>query len=170
MDKPSVYLDTTIISAYWYEGADVSSLARRLKTREWWEEESGHFSVWIAVVTVDELRAGRFPRQADCLTMVRRLRVLPTTRLVRDIAAELFDKGVIPRSKQGDAFQMAASAAHEIDYLLSWNYAHLANPIAQAQLEQICRARGLRVPLLVSPEQIPQVRFGQTIRRLKRHD
>lgn len=60
---------------------------------------------------------------------------------------------------------MHLSAAHGIDYLLTWNYAHLANPIAQGSLERICRSLRLRAPLLVSPESIPQVRFGQTIRR-----
>jgi hypothetical protein len=33
---------------------------------------------------------------------------------------------------------MAVCAAHGIDYLLSWNYAHLVNPVAQRQLESIC--------------------------------
>jgi hypothetical protein len=61
--------------------------------------------------------------------------------------------------------EMAVSAAHEVDYLLTWNYAHLANPIAQKRLEAICGELHLRAPFLVSPESIPQVRFGQTIRR-----
>ena len=52
-------------------------------------------------------------------------------------------------------FQLAISAAHEVDYLLTWNYAHLANPVAQQHLHEICERRGLRVPLLVSPETIP---------------
>ena len=30
MEKPSVYLDTNIFSAYWYDGAGVSALTRRL--------------------------------------------------------------------------------------------------------------------------------------------
>ena len=34
MLKPGVYLDTNIISAYWYEGSDVMSLARRIHTRD----------------------------------------------------------------------------------------------------------------------------------------
>ncbi len=37
MKKPTVYLDTSIISAFWYEGPDVAMLARRLHTREWWD-------------------------------------------------------------------------------------------------------------------------------------
>jgi hypothetical protein len=69
------------------------------------------------------------------------------------------------RVAAGDALQMAVSTAHEVDYLLTWNYAHLANPIAQARLEAICGSLDLRAPLLVSPETIPQARFGQDIRR-----
>ena len=33
-------------------------------------------------------------------------------------------------------FQLAISAAHEVDYLLTWNYAHLANPVAQQHLHE----------------------------------
>jgi hypothetical protein len=69
MKKPSVYLDTTIISAYWYEGSDVPWFARRRKTRDWWEAESEQFSLWVSATTVNELRAGRLRRQADCLRM-----------------------------------------------------------------------------------------------------
>ena len=55
--------------------------------------------------------------------------------------------------------------ARSIDYLLTWNYAHLANPIVQERLVAFCRLRRLRAPLLVSPESILSVRLGQTIRR-----
>ena len=62
--------------------------------------------------------------------------------------------------------QMAVSAGHEVDYLLTWNYAHLANPVTQERLGAVCRQPGFSVgPWLVSPETIPQVRFGQDIHR-----
>jgi hypothetical protein len=52
-----------------------------------------------------------------------------------------------------------------MDFLLIWNYAHMANPIVQANFEKLCGDLGLVAPLMVSPESIPQVRFGQSIRR-----
>jgi hypothetical protein len=33
--KPSLYLDTTVISSFWYKGNDVLALARRILTRDW---------------------------------------------------------------------------------------------------------------------------------------
>src|SRR5687767_12358788 len=58
MKKPSVYLDTNIISAYWYSGSDVAALARRASTRAWWEQERENFSVWGSAASEDELAAG----------------------------------------------------------------------------------------------------------------
>ena len=59
MKKPTVYLDTTIISAEWYDGADVIGLARRLRTRDWWETARPSFSTGISNVTEAELRIER---------------------------------------------------------------------------------------------------------------
>ena len=134
MTKPSVYLDTNIISSFWYRGADVAGLARRLTTREWWQNEREHFSVWVSAASEDELAAGKFRRQADCLRFVRRLPYLNISGATRRFAGELADRGVVPAEKPGDALQMAVCAVHRIDYLLSWNYAHLVNPIAQVHL------------------------------------
>src|SRR5260370_41561419 len=97
--------------------------------------------------------------------MARALPRLRMTREARRVLDELLKSRLIPETKPGDALQMAVSAAHEVDYLITWNYAHLANPIAQERLEAICRGRHLRAPLLVSPESIPPVRFAQPIRR-----
>jgi hypothetical protein len=81
MKKPTVYLDTSIISAFWYEGADVAMLARRLHTREWWDLERDNFDIWTSAFADAELRAGAFPGNAsanawfdDCATF--RLRQL----------------------------------------------------------------------------------------------
>jgi len=163
--KPIVYLDTNIISAYWYGGRDTSGLARREKTREWWQDEREFFSVWASTASEDELAAGKFARQTECLRFVRKLRYLSIDQETRQIAAKLVELGVVPGEKPGDALQMSVCVAHGIDYLLSWNYAHLVNPVAQQHLEEVCRNLSRRAPLLVSPESIPKVQLGQVIRR-----
>ena len=165
MHTPTVYLDTNIFSAYWYEGSEVAGVARRFHTREWWDLEREHVSLQVSVTTINELEAGVFPRQTDCLKMARALPLLAMTRSAKRVLDALLKSRLIPETKPGDALQMAVSTAHEVDYLLTWNYAHLANPISQERLEAICHAFDLRAPLLVSPESIPQVRFGQTVRR-----
>ena len=123
---------------------------------KWWETEQSKFALWVSSVTEDELREGHYPRQTEALAMARRLHFLPMLGEVRDFAENLLRRHVVPESKPRDALQMAISAAHGMDYLLTWNYAHLANPIAQRQLEMVCRRAGLQAPLLVSPRKRSQ--------------
>lgn len=165
MKKPSVYLDTSVLSAYWYEGANVAMLSRRLHTREWWELERPGFRSWASAFVEAELQAGSFRRQADCLKLARRLPYLPPSSSVRQLLDEILAREIVPANKPADAAHLAIATVHEIDYLITWNYAHLANPAVQARMEKLTAELGLVSPLLVSPESIPQVRFGQSIRR-----
>ena len=82
MKKPTVCLDTSIISAYCDRSKDLSAAARRVKTREWWKYERQYFELWTSVGAESELRTGRFPHQAECLRMVSRLRYLGIDRTV----------------------------------------------------------------------------------------
>jgi hypothetical protein len=72
---------------------------------------------------------------------------------------------IVPDGKQGDAMQLALSTIHRIDYLLTWNHAHLANVDTQRRLEELTRRFAWREPVIVSPETIPRVALGQEIRR-----
>jgi hypothetical protein len=165
MKKPSVYLDTSVISAYWYEGADVAMLARRLHTREWWDAERKLFSLWASNFVEDELRAGKYRRQTECVKMIRRMAYLPATSAMKDFREQLLERSIIPESKELDAAHLAIATSHGIDYLLTWNYAHLANATVQAKLDALCEETGLSAPWMVSPESIPQERFGFSVRR-----
>jgi hypothetical protein len=167
MRKPTVYLDTSVISAFWYEGGDVAMLARQLKTREWWEIERRHFTVTASAFGEAELRAGVFPRQAECIRMIERLPFLRMSQTTRKLIGEFVNLRIVPLSKSADAGHLAIAASAAIDYLLTWNYAHMANPVVQSKLDRLCQKSELRAPLLVSPESIPQVRYGQPIRREK---
>jgi hypothetical protein len=165
MKKPSLYFDTSVISAYWYEGADVAMLARRLHTREWWDQERKHFELWASLFGELELRAGKYSKQAECVKMIRRLRYLPITTQTTDLVEELLECRLVPSTKPGDAQHLAVSTSHGMDYLLTWNYAHMANASVQERLNSLCEKKGLEAPLMVSPESIPQERMGQGIRR-----
>src|SRR5258708_1541980 len=113
MQKPTVYLDTNIFSAYWHEGGDVAASARRLCTREWWQLERRHFSLCVSVTTINELGAGTFRRQADCVKMARAVPRLAMNRSAKIVLDELLKSRLLPETKPGDALQMAVSTAHE---------------------------------------------------------
>ena len=155
--KQRIYLDTSIISAYWYHGGDDLLLGRRAATRAWWDEERDQYDSFCSAVVVTELRRGRFSEQKRCIRMAEKLRHLPVSRPVRRLVDLLFDANVIPRTELEDAFHLALAVVHNVDFLLTWNYAHLANPHVQRQLQRLCQKEAIGMPLLVSPESMPQV-------------
>lgn len=165
MRKPSIYLDSSFISAYWYSGPSVEGQLRRMKTRDWWNAERRLFELWGSAFVELELRSGVYRHQSKCIRMSRSLKTCPSTSAVKRFFSELLEKELIPPNKPMDAWHLSFTVCHEIDYLPTWNYAHLANSAAQARLNKLCGDLQLRPPLLVSPESIPQIRFGQAVFR-----
>jgi len=163
--KPSVYVDTNILSYLHYLGSDAEALNCQRATREWWEQERPFFRL-LASRTVDsELAAGEYPGQQRALSEVRRLPYLAYSRAVRDVQVMLLDAHVVPLAVPGDAFHLAFATVYRVDYLLSWNRAHLVSEETQGRLARFRAVFGLRTPLVVSPKSIPKAALGESIRR-----
>jgi len=167
MPKPlaTAYLDAKIFSFLHYSEGHVESLAHHLKTREWWEKERGFFRLYSSRWTVDELAEGQYRAQEQAVATAKRLPFLPKTTAVDRCAMLYLERGVVPVAKFSDAVQLALATVHEVDYLLTWNYAHLANPQTQHRLETLHRELGWRSPWLVSPDTIQWETLGGDVRR-----
>jgi hypothetical protein len=163
--KPTIYLDTTIPTMMFYYGHDILTLGRHVATREWWDGEREHFQLLSSVVTENELVAGDYPWQKDALALARRIPYLPFTAEMRERARFYLRERIVPDTKGGDALQLAFATVYQVDYLLSWNHAHLANADTQARLRELCQREAWRCPFLVTPDTIPKVALGQQIRR-----
>ena len=161
----TAYLDTNFFSVLHYTGGQLSSLAQHLKTRQWWELERGNFKLFSSTFTQAELSHGVFRSQEHACALSNRLPFLPDNREVRQCTNLILQCGLIPANKPVDAIQLALATVHRMDYLLTWNYAHLANVNVQRRLEALNSKNGWRTPFLVSPETIPWLSMGQNVRR-----
>lgn len=165
MPMPTIYLDTNILSVLYYRGRDIGGEYHREMTVDWWVHEREHFKLVCSNATELELRQGKYSGQEKAVAACRRLPYLPITGEVRQYVALLRRRGIVPLEKPGDAMQLAVATMYDVDYLLTWNYAHLANLETQSKLEALNEMYNRRSPLLVSPETIPKVRLGQSILR-----
>ena len=144
---------------------DAAANRKKAVTREWWEKERGFFKVYASRAVEGELAMGKYPGKERALAEVRRLSYLQGAAEVRDIAERLLEELVVPKTVPGDALQLAFALVYRVDYLLSWNRAHLLGEITQGRLAKFRAAFGLRPPLLVSPESIPKAALGEEIHR-----
>ena len=68
------------------------------------------------------------------LSALAKVPVLMITGEVGNLAARFVDDGALPCKAFVDALHVAAAAVHGMDFLLSWNCAHIANAKIRATL------------------------------------
>lgn len=150
--KPTLYLDSSVPSYWLPQGDDPIVHARHLLTRRWWDEELDRFDVFVSQVVVDELARGEPERAAQRLALVEKLPLLDIDEEVERVARFYAENFVMPRHDLRDAFHLALASVHEMEYLVTWNFAHLANASKRTHIEVLNRRLHLISPVICSPE------------------
>jgi hypothetical protein len=82
------------------------------------------------------------------------LPLLSLTPEAADLATLLITQNVMPAKAAEDALHIAIAAVHQVDFLLSWNFKHIANPVIQAKIAAKLCAVGLALPFICPPEEL----------------
>ena len=53
-----------------------------------------------------------------------------------------------------DALHIAVAVCGGVDYLLTWNFKHLANAAMRKGIERICQANGYEPCIICTPEEL----------------
>jgi len=70
------------------------------------------------------------------------------------ISRQLVDREIIPMKAADDAVHIAVASVHEIDYLLTWNCKHIANPHNQRRISDCLSDHGYRSSVICTPEEL----------------
>ena len=151
--KPTVYLETTIPSYLTARPTrDLVMSARQQLTREWWEKRRADFDGYISQLVLDECGAGDAEAAARRLTAVKGFPILDFTTEVIALASNLVDSHLIPEAAADDATHIALAATYGTDFLLTWNFAHIANAEKLVAIERACHDAGFVCPVICTPE------------------
>lgn len=80
--------------------------------------------------------------------------LLELTDDVVSIAQMLLTKQIIPAKAADDAIHIAVASVHRIDYLVTWNCKHLANPRNWRRISDCVAGFGLRATVICTPEDL----------------
>ena|SRR5438045_3783698 len=153
--KPSVYIETTIVSCVTSRpNKDLIVAAHQKQTHEWWDTQGPQFNLHTSGVVVLEASAGDPPVAADRLAVLKRLPLLQSPPSAASLAVALVGGGPIPAKASRDALHVAIAAVNAMDYLLTWNCTHLANAYLRARIEEVCSRAGFRAPIICTPEEL----------------
>ena len=155
MNKPTLYMETTIPS-YLLAGPSRNKIAsvRQEITRAWWEQDATKYSVYISDVVIRE--AGKGDRKASDkrLTFLQAFPLLDTLPEIESVIVRYIKEKVVPFGSAEDAAHLAFASVHQIQYLCTWNFKHLANVMALRRLREVNDKLGLFTPQVCTPEQL----------------
>lgn len=154
MPKPTVYFETTVVGHIAArQQSDIIVAARQLSSNRWWKGRD-KYRIFISQVVIDECSAGDSTAAAERLDLLTDIEVLAITAEAKSLAAELMLRYGIPQSEPRDALHISLAAVHGIEFLLTWNFRHIANAETRATIEQICRDCGYKPPSICSPDEL----------------
>ena len=146
--KLSLYLETTVIGAY----LDNGDPFRRDLTMRWFERELDEYRVCTSTVVRRELERIDEPHRSGYLRLLTGLESLELTDETAILAEGYISRGIFHRKFIADALHVALASFHKIDYVVTWNFGHLANVRKQARLKMFNAAAGFFSPSIVTPE------------------
>jgi predicted nucleic acid-binding protein len=156
--KPTVYLETTIIG---YLAMRVSGVLRvaanQETTRDWWDNHRADYEVFVSRFVVDECADGDPEAARDRLSFLQDLELIQAPDEVETLAQALLDRVPLPEEAQFDALHIAVAAVNGIQYLLTWNCRHIANPALRTRIEAVCREMGFEPPVICTPQEILEI-------------
>jgi predicted nucleic acid-binding protein len=147
--KPTVYIDTTIPS--YYVDTRVSLGVHIERTRAWWDEEWDLYEVFTSAFVLRELEEGDFPNKSQALELTQRVPLLAPDPEIEDIVRRYIENYLMPASDERDGFHLAFASFYKMDYLLTWNCAHLANVNKRQHIARINHRLGLFTPTILTP-------------------
>src|SRR5438477_146864 len=157
----SVYLETTSPSYLAaYPSRDLIIAAHQQIAHEWWQNAPNRFDLYISEAVMDEIRGGSPSAVARRLATVENLPILELNDDVRSLVHEYEQRLALVGRARADLPHFAFAVAFEMDYLVTWNCAHIANGEIVRRLRKANEELNRFTPLIVTPEEILETTGG----------
>lgn len=154
----SVYLETSVIG-YWASrpSADPVTAGNQHLTRDWWTNHRSTFELFVSQAVIAECSAGDATAAEERLAYLDDIPVLEITDDDRELARTLLADVPLPAKADIDAIHIAVSAMNAVDYLLTWNCRHIANPSLRRMIDDVLVAADVTPPIICTPQELINV-------------
>jgi len=149
--KNNLYLDTSIPNFV---------LAKELPAEQFItkalfnEIKMGKHKAFISRVVIDEISRTSEPKRTRLLSLVKDFEVLDVTPECETLAGEYIRNGTIPQKYEADALHIAIATIHNMDILVSWNFAHIVRVKTRKKVNAINALLGYKSIELASPQEV----------------
>jgi PIN domain len=154
---PLVYLETSFISHLTARSSrDALNAAKQHSSRQWWESCRDHFRLVVSPTVYEECRAGEPEMAQKRLHLLEENAfLLPQTPAIPELARRFLEPaGPLPSKAEADALHIASASSYGCEFLLTWNFKHIANAIIKRRLERILHEHGYEPPTICTPDEL----------------
>ncbi len=156
--KPRVYVETSVISYLTARPSrDLIMAAHQEVSREWWQNQRFAFELFYSEAVRSEAAMGDPQAAAQRLALLTDMGLLEIPLQAMELANALVDATALPPKARVDALHIAVAAYEKMDFVLTWNFKHIANAQSANKVRYVCESFGLTCPVLCSPLELLEV-------------
>jgi len=151
--KPKVYVETSVVSYYTGRASrDVVIAGHQQSTQDFWPLLSGELLPHVSALVVREAGEGDPVEAQKRLDAIDSFSVLRTTSEAERLAQDIMDGHGVPAEYPEDALHVAVAATAGMEFIVTWNFAHINNPFTKMMIRQAVENAGYECPETVSPD------------------
>jgi predicted nucleic acid-binding protein len=155
MDKPTLYIETSIVSYLASRPSRDPVTARNQQlTHAWWNTRRQDYALFTSPTVLEEAAAGDPVMAHARLALLANVERLPRHAEVSLLSNAIYRITSLPPHARTDALHIAFAAAFGMSHLLTWDSKHIANPALRPRLERACGLRGFDLPVLCTPKSL----------------
>lgn len=152
--KRKIYVETSVISYLTARPSkEIIGAAHQQITSTWWAHRHD-YELLVSRAVWQECAAGDREAAERRLAALTGMTMLAVTEDMVRMAEALIVSDIVPEKAFEDALHIAIATLHRVDFLLTWNCRHIANPIIQEKIAAYLEERGLFLPLICTPEEL----------------
>ncbi len=136
--------------------------AYREITREWWYDALDRLDLVASALVVSEARLGDPEAAQVRLKALEVVSLLEATLEAENLAQRFIDLATVPREAAEDAAHIAIAVTNGVDFLVPWNFQHIANAAMRSRIEHICRQAGYEPPVICTPNELMEANHAST--------
>jgi len=161
MDKPRIYLETTIFSFYYEERQNGEYPVYKAQVRKLFDLiKAGEYKPYTSPFTFREIAREPDSKKRDKTTALAAeygITILGESNEVNRIAELYIQQGVISPAWKTDAIHIAMTAVNGLDFIVSLNFTHIARPWTIEKVRQVNMREGYSPIGIYSPMEVLEI-------------
>jgi hypothetical protein len=121
-------------------------------THDWWNKHRKRYELFVSEFVLAEIAEGDPEAIRKRQKLVAAIPILAANDAALQLTREIMGRAKLPTRVADDVAHIAMSSVHGMDYLLTWNCAHIANPHWQIRLQAIIKESGFAMPVMCTPQ------------------